>query len=345
MKLRQFRFSKHPLQFITPATTSRDTLITKPTWFIHATFRDGKEGVGEVSIIDGLSVESSADIDTLLTLWVKNPESALDFDKDQFPSVAFALEMCMLDQGNHVVFSNDFTLGNMSIPINGLVWMADVPSMIQSAKEKVEQGFDCIKLKIGAKDWKEEIEMIRILRSHHDSKSLMIRVDANGAFAPEEAMRKLDQLARLEVHSIEQPVHQRFITASYDLCKDTPIPIALDEQLIGVKKSRRESILEQIQPQYIILKPSLIGGLSAADHWIQLAEERGIGWWSTSALESNIGLNAIAQWIAEKPGIAEAYQGLGTGKLYSNNIQAPLEVKNGHLHYTKGKWGSIPWEN
>ena len=345
MKLRHFRYIKHPLHFIKPATTSRDTLLSKPTWFIEATFEDGLRGIGEISIIEGLSIERTSSIDDLLSRWAADPLLAQDFDEKRFPAVAFAMEMCRLDQGNHVLFPNEFTFGNKAIPINGLVWMADVPTMLESAKEKIAQGFDCVKLKIGAKDWNEEIEMIRILRSHHDEKKLTIRVDANGAFAPEDAMKKLEQLAKLGVHSIEQPLHQRFIEESRALCSTTPLPIALDEQLIGVDKSHRESTLEKIQPQFIILKPSLIGGLAAADHWIQLAEERGIGWWSTSALESNIGLNAIAQWVAEKSGIAEAYQGLGTGKLYSNNVDAPLEVKNGHLHYTQGEWGAIPWEN
>ncbi|NQX91869.1 MAG: o-succinylbenzoate synthase [Flavobacteriales bacterium] len=327
----------HPLKFFKPATTSRDTLTIKPTWFIQLADEKPLPGVGEISIIEGLSVESERDIHLLLSRWNQNPQLLSDLDLTQYPSVQFALEMCAKHRQSMNWANSDFAKGVSGIDINGLVWMSDVPTMRKEAREKIEAGFKCVKLKIGAQKWEDELDLISNLRKQFNESDLMIRVDANGAFSPDEALGKLQQLADLDIHSIEQPIAAGQIGEMHDLCSNTPLPIALDEELIGCHPNNRANLLDEIKPQYIILKPSLVGGLAASDHWVSLAEERSIGWWVTSALESNIGLNAIAQWVSTK-NIEGSFQGLGTGKLYSNNISSPLEVREGQLHYTNKPW-------
>ena len=339
MKIVSFHYTYHPLHFYTAATTSRDVLKIKPCWFIKLTFNDGSSGLGEVSIIEGLSIETSEQIEQALAKYHLHPETIEQSDFSSLPSIQFALEMCFLDQSStdHVLFKTSFTTGQSPIPINGLVWMGSIDYMIQQVGEKIEQGFSCVKLKIGAQDWKQEMAIIKTIRANWDASKIMIRVDANGAFSPSEALNKLNELSRWDIHSIEQPIEAGQMEEMAKLCAHTPLPIALDEELIGVHVEQRAALLDTIQPQFIILKPSLVGGLAASDHWIELCEKRGIDWWATSALESNIGLSAIAQWVATKN--KDGYQGLGTGKLYSNNIQAPLLVEKGELHYT-----SAPWE-
>lgn len=258
------------------------------------------------------------------------------------PSIQFALETAMLDWlggGKKILYKNKFSKGKTCIPINGLIWMADKITMKARIDEKLAQGFTCLKLKIGAIDFKEELSLLEYIRKHYSENDLTIRVDANGAFKPEEAMLKLEQLSKWGLHSIEQPIKKGQYREMALLCSQSPIPVALDEELIGnLTREKKQGLLDQVRPPYIILKPSLLGGLASTEEWITLAEERGIGWWITSALESNIGLNAIAQFTAQYAPLIP--QGLGTGQLYTNNIASPLAVKKGYLCYEQDQ----PWD-
>ncbi|MGB7786581.1 MAG: o-succinylbenzoate synthase, partial [Salinimicrobium sp.] len=233
---------------------------------------------------------------------------------------------------------SEFTRGNKAIPINGLVWMGEERFMKEQIIQKIEQGFSCIKLKIGAIDFETEIGLLKYIRKEFSSEEIEIRVDANGAFSASEAMEKLKKLSELELHSIEQPVKQGQWELMAQLCEKTPLPIALDEELIGITGvTKKQELLQTIKPQYLIFKPSLIGGFRGTDEWISLAEKQKTGWWITSALESNVGLNAIAQYTFSTNNPMP--QGLGTGGLYTNNFEAPLEVEKGHLWYRpKQEW-------
>ena len=233
-----------------------------------------------------------------------------------------------------LLFPSEFTDGNKSIYINGLVWMGDEAYMKRQIEEKLEKGYNCIKLKIGAIDFDKELALLEFIRSHFSAKQIEIRVDANGAFSSDQALSKLNQLSVFQLHSIEQPIAKNQIEEMAVLCSQTPLPIALDEELIGIFgiESKR-ALLKKIKPQYIILKPSLVGGFKGSQEWIDVAESMDIKWWITSALESNIGLNAIAQWTYTLSNPMP--QGLGTGGLYTNNFDSPLEVKQGQLIYNK----------
>jgi L-alanine-DL-glutamate epimerase-like enolase superfamily enzyme len=232
------------------------------------------------------------------------------------------------------LFPSDFTQSKDSILINGLVWIGEEAFMKQQIEEKLAEGFTCIKLKIGAIDFEKEMGLLRFIRQNFDAKTIEIRVDANGAFTSNEALIKLNQLSEFELHSIEQPIQKNSTDKMSELCKTTPFPIALDEELIGVfKYEDKAMLLDAIQPQYIILKPSFVGGIKGSLEWIVLAEKRNIGWWITSALESNVGLNAIAQFTYTLNN--KMPQGLGTGGLYTNNFDCPLEIKKGQLVYVK----------
>jgi O-succinylbenzoate synthase len=336
---------KHTLNFHFSAGTSRGVLQKKDSWFLKLE-AGGRFGVGEAGPLSGLSPEGTA-LDglwppVLQALKFIHPPSS---EQEVFllaaqlaggvASIRFALETALLDWlrgGDRVLYRNSFTMGHTSIPINGLIWMADRETMKARIDEKIAQGFNCLKLKIGAIDFKEELSLLEYIRSHYNAKQLIIRVDANGAFAPAQAREKLQRLAVWQIHSIEQPIQPGQWEAMRSLCKDSAIPVALDEELIGVTDSARQAaLLDYLMPPYIILKPSLLGGLAATDGWIRLAEERGIGWWITSALEANIGLNAIAQFTATYS--PELPQGLGTGQLYTNNLPSPLVVAGGKLHH------------
>ncbi|MGB2165189.1 MAG: o-succinylbenzoate synthase, partial [Flavobacteriaceae bacterium] len=239
------------------------------------------------------------------------------------------------------LFPSSFTRGAEKIPINGLVWMGDHSFMKAQIDEKIAQGFDCIKLKIGALDFDDEYSLLEEIRKHYGPEQMMLRVDANGAFTPEGVMDKLQSLADLKIHSIEQPIAAGQADAMRELCIISPISIALDEELIGViKKEDRSALLDKIMPQYLILKPSLLGGFQSCEEWIALAQERSIGWWVTSALESNVGLSAIAQWTFSLS--VKNHQGLGTGSLFTNNFTSPLEVCNGHLNYDPNQNWEMP---
>jgi len=234
------------------------------------------------------------------------------------------------------LFYSEFTKGKQSIPINGLVWMGDKEFMKRQIKEKLAAGFSCIKMKIGAIDFETEIDLLKSIRKEFSATEIELRVDANGGFTPKNALEKLKRLSELEIHSIEQPIKQGQFEEMAMLCEKTPLPIALDEELIGVFSiERKRKIIQTIQPQFIILKPSLVGGFKGSEEWIELANSHNIAWWITSALESNVGLNAIAQWTFTLNNTMP--QGLGTGGLYTNNFDSPLEIQKGSLHYNNSK--------
>lgn len=327
------------LHFKRPSGTSRGVLNEKETWFIILK-ENGKKGIGECGILRGLSADDRSDYEEKLQ-WVC---ANIHLGKDQlwdalieFPSIQFGVEMAfqsLASENSFVLFPSEFTEGKKNITINGLVWMGDEAFMRQQIEEKLAQGFSCIKLKIGAIDFQKELDLLHFIRQNFDEKTIEIRVDANGAFAVNDALSKLNQLSGYKLHSIEQPIPKHNTDSMSYLCKNAPFPIALDEELIGVfSLEEKEALLQKIQPQYIILKPSFIGGFRGTKEWIDLANKYQIGWWITSALESNIGLNAIAQWTFLQQNSMP--QGLGTGGLYTNNFDCPLEVTNGQLCYNK----------
>ncbi|WP_121665670.1 o-succinylbenzoate synthase [Mesonia aquimarina] len=340
------KYKRHILNFKRPSGTSRGVLHTKETWFLIIEDQS-KIGVGECGILRGLSIDDRPDFEEKLKWLCKNINKDYSFLRDQleeFPAILFGLEMAIQSlsvKNPFELFPSDFTLGSGKIPINGLIWMGEKSFMKKQIEEKIEQGFSCIKLKIGAIDFQQELDLLSYIRKEFSSETIELRVDANGAFHPDEALLKLEKLSKLDLHSIEQPIKQGQFEAMKTLCKKTPLPIALDEELIGVfSVTKKEELLQTIQPQYIILKPSLLGGFQASQDWISAAEQNEIDWWITSALESNLGLNAIAQWTYTHK--TKLPQGLGTGSLYTNNIDSPLTVKKEFLTYNpKKSWDTI----
>ena len=326
-----------------PSGTSRGILTDKETWFIVLE-KDGKMGIGECGILRGLSIDDRPDYEEKLKWTCDNMhlgEQKLWEELIEFPSIQFGIEMAFLSLKNEnpfVLFPSDFTKYKKCISINGLVWMGDETFMKTQIQEKIEQGFRCIKVKIGALDFDRELDLLRFIRANFDENSIEIRVDANGAFSEIEALNKLNKITGYQLHSIEQPIQKNHTDTMSELCKNSKIDIALDEELIGVfSYQEKEDLLLKIKPQYIILKPSFIGGFRGTNEWISLAEKHNIGWWITSALESNIGLNDIAQFTFLKQVLMP--QGLGTGGLFMNNFDCPLEVKNGQLFYNPNlKW-------
>ena len=338
-------YKKYILHFNRPSGTSRGVMTEKETWFIVLE-ENGHFGIGECGLLRGLSIDDRPDYEEKLQWVCEN----IHLGKDQlwdalmaFPSIQFGVEMAFLSLQSKTTFElfpSDFTNGKSNMLINGLVWMGDPDFMKTQIEEKLAQGFTCIKLKIGAIDFEKELELLRYIRQHFDANTIEIRVDANGAFISNEALDKLHQLVVFELHSIEQPIQINNIDLMTDLCNTTPLPIALDEELIGVfALSDKEVLLKKIKPQYIILKPSLVGGFKGTLEWISIAKSLNIGWWITSALESNIGLNAIAQFTftLQNP----MPQGLGTGGLYTNNFDCPLEIEKGNIQYNTSKHWNI----
>lgn len=335
-------FKKYTLQFSEERGTSRGWLQTKDSWFISV-WEDNNPsiiGIGECSYLPGLnpeSIETYEDKIKEVCERINEKDFWLTEGLVNFPSIQFGLEIALLDlknKGSKILFNTEFSEAERPIPINGLIWMGTHENMMNQVDIKIAQGFKCIKLKIGAIDFEKELNILKSIREK--SKKIEIRVDANGAFAPAEALEKLNKLAEFNIHSIEQPIKQGFPATMNQLCKESPIPIALDEELIGkFSLVQKKETLDAIKPPYIILKPSLIGGIKGSKEWINLAEERNIKWWITSALESNIGLNAIAQFVSTTNNTM--FQGLGTGKLYTNNIPSPLEVIGDEIKYNKSK--------
>ena len=334
-------YHKYILNFKRPSGTSRGILKTKETWFLILE-KEGKKGIGECGILRTLSIDDRPDYEEKLQWVCANINLGLDkliSELAEFPSIQFGLEQAFLSLQSKtpfLLFPSNFTESKEAININGLIWMGDKTFMKSQIKEKLSQGFGCIKLKIGAIDFDTEIDLLKSIRKEFSSKDIELRVDANGAFAPDQALEKLKRLSEFQLHSIEQPIKPKQFEEMANLCEKTPLDIALDEELIGVFDVRKkEEILQSINPHYIILKPSLIGGFQGSNEWITLANERNTGWWITSALESNIGLNAISQWTYTLE--SKMPQGLGTGSLYTNNFDSPLEVKDGYLHYNKNE--------
>lgn len=332
-------YQKYNLEFKRPSGTSRGILTQKEAWFIVLE-ENGKKGIGECAILRGLSCDDRPDYEEKLQWTCNNIHFGIDVLWEalkEFPSIQFGVEMAFQSLASKMpflLFPSPFTKGEKSIPINGLVWMGEESFMKQQIEENIAQGFNCIKLKIGAIDFQKELDLLHFIRQNFDENTIEIRVDANGAFYESEALDKLNQLAGFKLHSIEQPIAKNHTDRMAELCKITPIPIALDEELIGVfSEQEKEQLLTKVKPQYIILKPSFIGGFRGTAAWISLAEKHQIGWWITSALESNIGLNAIAQWTYLQQNSMP--QGLGTGGLFTNNFECPLEVSKGQLWYKK----------
>jgi o-succinylbenzoate synthase len=339
---------KLDLQFKKPSGTSRGVLYSKPSWIIKLNDEQGNSGFGEFSVIPGLSVDFmdeesyETQIQRLVAYLKENLTQPIKYQEilskvnsqfRNFPSLVFGVETAILDYlygGSRLIFKNTFALGESEIPINGLIWMGTKTDMKNQIQEKLKLGYSTIKLKIGAIAVEDELELISELRKEFDSNQITIRVDANGAFDEFNVREILKKLKKLEVHSIEQPIQAGNWELMSELCNENAIPIALDEELIGIfEKERKIELLDLIRPQFIILKPSLHGGFIGCSEWIELAEERKIAWWMTSALESSIGLNAIAQFTANYP--VQIPQGLGTGGLYTNNLPSDLVIESGYL--------------
>ncbi|WP_445732260.1 o-succinylbenzoate synthase [Mariniflexile sp.] len=332
-------YYKYILNFKQASGTSRGVLKTKETWFLLLN-SEGKQGIGECGIFKGLSVDDRPDYEEKLQWVCKNINLGLIgllSKLIEFPSIQCGLEMAFKSWGSKTpfeLFPSKFTQSEDSININGLIWMGSEAFMKQQIADKIDAGFSCIKMKIGAIDFQTELDLLKSIRKAFTSRDIELRVDANGAFSTSEALEKLKILSEFDLHSIEQPIKQGQIEAMSKLCNQTPLPIALDEELMGVfSVTEKETLLQTIKPQYIILKPSLVGGFNGSDQWIDIAEHNKIGWWITSALESNVGLNAIAQYTYTKQ--SPLPQGLGTGGLFTNNFDCPLQVKNGTLRYDK----------
>jgi o-succinylbenzoate synthase len=330
-------YKKYNLNFKTPSGTSRGILKIKETWFFILK-DNGRVGIGETGLFRGLSIDDVDHYENKLK-WVCNHiDLGLELLRKQlyeFPSIQFGLEQAFLSlksESSFELFPSSFTRGKKSIPINGLIWMGNKSFMKNQIQEKLKSGFSCLKMKIGALNFDAEMELLKEIRKEFSSNEIELRVDANGAFNPKNALEKLHRLSALEIHSIEQPIQQGQVQEMAELCSKTPLPIALDEELIGVFSSeQKKKLIATIAPQYIILKPSLIGGFAGSEEWINFAQQYNCGWWITSALESNVGLNAIAQFTYTLQ--SNLPQGLGTGGLFTNNFTSPLEVKNGTLQY------------
>lgn len=332
----------HPrtYHFRQPAGTSRGIYTTRKSWMLTITSPDdpGRCGVGECAPLPDLSCDAIPEyertLESVCGMFILN--GAINYDMMRpYPSMLFGLETALLsfERGSDVLFDTPFGRGEEGIPINGLVWMGSYDEMLSRLEAKLKAGFRCVKLKIGAIDFDKELDLIRHIRSAYGKDSVELRVDANGGFSPAEAPHRLEQLARYDIHSIEQPIRQHQWQDMARLCRESPLPIALDEELIGVNMpSMKQHLLDTIRPQYIILKPSLHGGMHGAEEWISMARERGIGSWVTSALEGNVGLNAVAHFAAKVYGPHVSMpQGLGTGQLFTDNVDMPLCVRGDSL--------------
>lgn len=328
----------YELHFKQPAGTSRGVYTTRKVWYVKLSdVETGKTGIGECAPLPKLSCDDIPEYETVLRQHCLSLEvnGAIDYESLRpYPSILFGIETAMqnLNSCNNILWDTPFSRGEEGITINGLVWMGDFDEMYKRLEEKMKSGFKCIKLKIGAIDFDKELQLLSHIRKHFSPEEIEIRVDANGAFSHSDAMDKINTLSQFNIHSIEQPIRQGQWDMMKILCKKTPLSIALDEELIGINNMEdKKLLLDTINPQYIILKPSLHGGIHGSEEWIRLAEERNIGYWITSALESNIGLNAIAQWTATQN--HNLPQGLGTGLLFTDNIESPLFIDGDKLWY------------
>ncbi len=348
-------FSRRALRFNFPARTSRGALTEHVAWYLHLADEAAPAvvGLGEAAPLAGLSPDFGPEFPTAVAqLCARFNAGALAtfaaadapaFVGAGLPSLTFALETSALDLaggGRRQLYANAFGRGAAALPINGLVWMGDAAFMREQIQQKLAAGYSCLKLKIGGLDFATELALLAEIRAVAGPDQLTLRVDANGAFTPADAPAKLAQLAAFHLHSIEQPIAAGQPSALAALCQASPVPIALDEELIGVHDpARQAALLDEVRPAYIVLKPTLLGGHAATRRWIALAQARHIGWWMTSALESNVGLNAVAQLTGEYD-VHGFAQGLGTGQLYHNNVAAPLHISGGALRYDPAG----PWE-
>ena len=336
-------YAPYRLIFKAPAGTSRGILLHKDTYFLKVWDESNPEvyGLGECALFKGLSREDTPLYESKLREMCQNIALGISTDLSEYSSLQFGLETALCDLSNggrRVVVDTPFVHGETTIPINGFVWMGSFDEMSARIEEKLSAGFTTIKLKIGAIDFESELELIRQLRGRFSSETLTIRVDANGGFSPEEALPKLNRLAAYGIHSCEQPIKPNQWAEMRKICAESPIHIALDEELIGITDPMQMfMLLREIAPQYLIIKPSLMGGFAGAQEWLKMAKMTNTGAWFTSALESNVGLNAIAQVVAKFNPLIP--QGLGTGALYTNNIESPLYQKADYLAYNpEGKW-------
>lgn len=335
----QTKIYPYILNFKRPAGTSRGVYHTHNVWYVVIYDENDYShyGIGECAPLFDLSCDYDEHYETTLKSFCRQFEKNQSLDVEimrGYPSILFGLEMALqhYNRSSFKLWDTPFSEGKAGIPINGLIWMGDYNYMLEQIESKIKQGYHCIKLKIGAIDFDKELDLLRHIRQHFSAKDIILRVDANGGFSPDDALVKLNLLAELDLHSIEQPIKAGQWNEMAKLTAKTPVPIALDEELIGVNELlEKKELLEAIKPQYIILKPTLHGGLSGSQEWIELANEMNIKWWITSALESNIGLNCIAQWCATFNNPLP--QGLGTGLLYTNNISMPLNIKEDNLWF------------
>jgi o-succinylbenzoate synthase len=340
-------YKKHTLQFRFDAGTSRGVMKTREVWFIKIWEKNNPDciGIGEAAPLAGLSTDNPMTFEHTLkeaiaALEKYNAASGKMYEHlpmRDFPSIQFAIETALADLNNggrRMIFDNSFSKGAAAIPINGLVWMGEAAFMKSQVLDKIASGFKCIKIKVGALDFGVECALLKYIRENLDEK-IEIRLDANGAFSETEALKKIETLQPYNIHSIEQPVKQGSKSAMKEICRLSPIPIALDEELIGVfSMEHKIDLIGELSPGFIVLKPTLLGGFASVKEWINATKINTTGWWITSALESNIGLSAIAQFTHDQqPAI---HQGLGTGKLYYNNIDSPLVIHDGSLLYDAG---------
>ena len=334
----RFEIEEKTLHFKQPAGTSRGVYTTRKVWLVRLS--DGeREGVGECAPLPDLSCDAMDDEEyrSILNRVCEEFCQRQELDNDswrQYPSMLFGLETAWLNMTNgDRLFDTAFSRGEVGIPINGLVWMGSYEEMLKRMEEKLEKGFRCVKLKIGAIDFDQELDLVKRIRERFSHHEVELRLDANGAFKYEEALYKLELLSQYAIHSIEQPIKAGQWAYMAELCRESPLPIALDEELIGVKDPEmKRHMLNIIKPRYIILKPSLHGGMQGCREWIETAKDMGIGSWITSALESNIGLNAIAQFASDVYGDHIMMpQGLGTGQLFTDNIDMGLEIRGDML--------------
>ena len=334
----RFEIEKKTLHFKQPAGTSRGVYTTRKVWLVRLS--DGeREGVGECAPLPDLSCDAMEDEEyrSILNRVCEEFCQRQELDNDswrQYPSMLFGLETAWLNMTNgDMLFDTAFSRGEVGIPINGLVWMGSYEEMLKRMEEKLEKGFRCVKLKIGAIDFDQELDLVKRIRERFSHHEVELRLDANGAFKYEEALYKLELLSQYAIHSIEQPIKAGQWAYMAELCRESPLPIALDEELIGVNDPEmKRHMLNIIKPRYIILKPSLHGGMQGCREWIETAKDMGIGSWITSALESNIGLNAIAQFTSDMYGDHITMpQGLGTGQLFTDNIDMGLEIRGDRL--------------
>jgi len=347
---RHAAWCRYTLEFNFTARTSREEMTRKDTYFIKVWDDDRQDvcGIGECALFRGLSAEDNDGYEDKLNALCRSINAGGKIDISRYPSLVMGLETALLDLtngGRHLIFPGEWPQGDSGIVINGLVWMGSAEEMLARIDDKISRGFRCLKMKIGGISFENEIRLLEHIRNVYGPDKLTLRLDANGAFKPEDAMDRLERLAIFDVHSIEQPIRAGQWDEMGYLCEHSPIPIALDEELIGIVDCEdKRRMLNCVKPAYIVLKPSLAGGFSGCREWIELAGEINAGWWITSALESNVGLNAIAQWTASLG--ADMPQGLGTGGLYTNNFDSPLRLHGDVLSYdTTARWiiPDLPW--